>query len=82
MRTMLGLALAAGVGGCLGLAEDLDRPVGMPNPGGDWSVKAVDAKYEPVTLVARDRTRCTVAPERFKTVRIGDRVGCYWIRDG
>jgi hypothetical protein len=42
------------------------------------SRKRVDAKEEPATLVAVDRTRCTVTEPRFRDTRVGDNVTCDW----
>jgi hypothetical protein len=42
------------------------------------SRKRVDAKEEPATLVAADRTRCTVTDERFRDTKVGDTATCDW----
>jgi hypothetical protein len=42
------------------------------------SRKRVDAKEEPSTLVAADRTRCTVTDERFRDTKVGDTAMCDW----
>lgn len=42
------------------------------------SRKRVDAKEEPATLVAFDRTRCTVTEQRFRDTNVGDSVMCDW----
>ena len=42
------------------------------------SRKRVDAKEEPATLVAFDRTRCTVAEQRFRDTNVGDSAMCDW----
>jgi hypothetical protein len=42
------------------------------------SRKRVDAKEEPATLVAVDRTRCTVTDSRFRDTKVGDSVICDW----
>jgi hypothetical protein len=42
------------------------------------SRKRVDAKEEPATLVAADRTRCTVTEPRFRDIKVGDNVTCDW----
>ena len=42
------------------------------------SRKRVNGKEEPSTLVALDRTRCTVTDARFRAIKIGDDVTCTW----
>ena len=42
------------------------------------SRKRVDAKEEPATLVAADRTRCAVTDERFRDTKVGETVTCDW----
>jgi hypothetical protein len=42
--------------------------------------KEVAGKEEPATLIAVDRTRCTVTPDRFRDVRTGEFVWCVWRR--
>jgi hypothetical protein len=42
------------------------------------SRKRVDAKEDPATLVAVDRTRCTVTEPRFRDTKVGDSVTCDW----
>ena len=42
--------------------------------------KEVAGKEEPATLIAVDRTRCTVTADRFRDVRTGDVVWCVWRR--
>jgi hypothetical protein len=42
------------------------------------SRKRVDAKEEPATLVAFDKTRCTVTEQRFRDTNIGDTATCDW----
>ncbi|HEX8946071.1 MAG TPA: hypothetical protein VF785_23250 [Gemmatimonadaceae bacterium] len=42
------------------------------------SRKRVDAKEEPATLVAFDRTRCVVTDQRFRDTKVGDTVTCDW----
>ena len=42
------------------------------------SRKRVNGKEEPSTLIALDRTRCTVTDDRFKAIKIGDDVTCTW----
>ena len=42
------------------------------------SRKRVDSKEEPATLVAADRTRCTVTEERFRDTKVGDNATCDW----
>lgn len=42
------------------------------------SVKLVDAKRPPATLVAVDRSICLVTVDRYRNVRVGDAVYCNW----
>jgi hypothetical protein len=42
------------------------------------SRKRVDAKEEPATLVAPDRTRCTVTEQRYRDTKVGDNATCDW----
>jgi len=42
------------------------------------SRKRVAEKEEPATLIASDKTRCTVTPNRFKDTRVGDDAICDW----
>ena len=43
-----------------------------------WSQKVVNAKEEPATLIAADRTRCTVSAQKFKETVVGTQVWCLW----
>ena len=43
-----------------------------------WATKAVIAKREPESLLARDGTVCRVAPDRFRDTAVGDQVECNW----
>jgi hypothetical protein len=40
--------------------------------------KVVHGKEAPATLLATDRSRCTVTEQRFKEVKEGDKVTCAW----
>jgi hypothetical protein len=42
------------------------------------SRKTVDAKQDPATLVASDRSECVVTAERYRDVKVGDKVICDW----
>ena len=42
------------------------------------SRKRVDGKESPATLVAVDRSRCTVPADRFRDIQVGDDVVCAW----
>ena len=42
------------------------------------SRKKVNGKEEPATLIALDRTRCTVTDARFRDIKVGDDVICSW----
>jgi hypothetical protein len=56
--------------------------VGTQSPTGRTTAvasrKRVAEKEEPATLIASDRTRCTVTANRFKDTQIGDDVVCDW----
>jgi hypothetical protein len=42
------------------------------------TVKVVESKQPPVTLIATDRSICLVTVQRFRDVRVGDAVYCRW----
>jgi hypothetical protein len=42
------------------------------------TLKIVDAKRPPATLIAVDRSVCLVTAERYRNTRIGDAVFCQW----
>jgi hypothetical protein len=42
------------------------------------SQKVVQAKEEPATLFAADRSSCQVSAERFKQVIVGTKAWCAW----
>jgi putative hemolysin len=42
------------------------------------SVKIVDAKRPPATLIAVDRSICLVTVDRYRNVGVGDAVFCTW----
>jgi hypothetical protein len=64
----------------------------FPRPGGDrvlpqghpaaseerFAQKVVNAKEEPATLIASDRTRCVVTAQKFKETLQGSKVWCAW----
>ena len=56
--------------------------VGSQSPTGRTTAtasrKRVAEKEEPATLIANDRTRCTVTANRFKDTHIGDDAICDW----
>ena len=49
-----------------------------PSVSSGVSRKRVNGKEEPATLIALDRTRCTVTDTRFRDIKIGDDVICSW----
>ena len=57
-------------------------PVGSQSPTGRTTAmasrKRVAEKEEPATLIANDKTRCTVTADRFKDIHIGDDAICDW----
>ena len=40
--------------------------------------KVVNAKQEPATLIAADRTSCQVTTEKFRETIVGTKVWCLW----
>lgn len=56
--------------------------VGTQTPSGRTTAvasrKRVAEKEEPATLIANDKTRCTVTADRFKDTHVGDDVICDW----
>ena len=56
--------------------------VGSQSPTGRTTAtasrKKVAEKEEPATLIANDKTRCTVTADRFKDTHVGDDVICDW----
>ena len=42
------------------------------------ALKQVAGKEEPATLIAEDRSRCTVPASRFRNTEIGSRAICDW----
>ena len=44
-----------------------------------YGLKAVYGKEDPLTLIARDGTTCTVGREKFESVQIGKSAWCTWI---
>jgi hypothetical protein len=56
--------------------------VGAQSPTGRTTAtatrKRVAEKEEPATLVASDKTRCTVTADRFKDTHVGDDAICDW----
>lgn len=57
-----------------------ELPQGMAAPRGDWTSKKVNGKQEPNTLIAADRTSCTVSADKFREVSIGESVFCSWTK--
>lgn len=56
--------------------------VGAQSPTGRTTAtasrKRVAEKEEPATLIANDKTRCTVTADRFKDTHVGDDAICDW----
>lgn len=62
-------------------ATVLPTPAGQPvtaTTKPNASRKRVEAKEEPATLIAADRSECTVTAERFRSTKVGDAVVCDW----
>lgn len=75
MTRVLVVFLTAGfLSGC----SMLPGRVQTGGPGGGWGSKTISFKEEPMTLVAVDETLCNVTTEKYRKVKTGDRVWCYW----
>ena len=72
-RALLIAALAVALGACFP-GNRIQWGGGDNRPG----LKTVQAKEEPITLVAVDGTRCQVSTAKFQETKIGDRVWCGW----
>lgn len=62
-------------------ATVLPKPAGQPATATskpNATRKRVAAKEEPATLIAADRSECTVTAERFRNTKVGDAVICDW----
>jgi len=62
-------------------ATVLPKPAGQPATATskpNATRKRVEAKEEPATLIAADRSECTVTAERFRNTKVGDAVVCDW----
>lgn len=62
-------------------ATVLPTPAGQPMTATtkpNASRKRVEAKEEPATLIAADRSECTVTATRFRDTKVGDAVVCDW----
>ena len=80
-RTSRGAGVGAARGSGTPGPAALPAPAGQPatatsNP--NMSRKRVAGKQEPATLIADDRSRCTVTAERFRDTKVGDDVICDW----
>lgn len=80
-RTSRGAGVGAARGSGTPAPAALPVPAGQPatatsNP--NMSRKRVAGKEEPATLIADDRSRCTVTAERFRDTKVGDNVICDW----
>jgi len=42
------------------------------------AAKVVAGKEEPATLIAKDRSRCTVPEQRFREIQVGETALCPW----
>ena len=52
-----------------------NRPVTSEN---GLAQKVVNAKEEPATLIAADRTSCQVTSQKFRETILGTKVWCLW----
>lgn len=62
-------------------AAALPTPTGQPASAKSTpnaSIKRVSGKEEPATLIAADRSSCTVTPNRFRNTKVGDSALCDW----
>jgi hypothetical protein len=80
-RTSRGASVGAARGSGTPGAAALPAPAGQPataTSSPNMSRKRVAAREEPATLIADDRSRCTVTAERFRDTKVGDNVICDW----
>ena len=59
----------------------LPTPAGQPATAkstANMTLKRVTGKEEPATLIAVDRSECTVTADRFRKTSVGDKVLCDW----
>lgn len=70
-RALIIAALALALAACV---PGIQWGGGDNRPG----LKTVQAKEEPITLVAVDGSRCQVSTAKFQETKIGDRVWCGW----
>ena len=62
-------------------ASPLPTPAGQPataKASPNMTLKRVAGKQEPATLIADDRSECTVTSERFRKTSVGDKALCDW----
>ncbi len=76
-RLVFCAALLMTTAGCMALPF-AQHPGTSQQPAQKFGSKRVVDKVEPVYLIAEDMSECTVTEERFKSVRIGDKVLCMW----
>lgn len=58
-----------------------DRELPQSGPelaGASLAQKTVSGKEDPATLIASDRTSCTVPEKKFRETTIGSKVWCNW----
>lgn len=59
----------------------LPTPAGQPvtaKSTANMTLKRVAGKEEPATLIAADRSECTVTADRYRKTSVGDNVLCDW----
>jgi hypothetical protein len=49
--------------------------------GPEYAEKVVNMKRSPVTLIARDGSRCTVDETTFRDTRVGETAVCTWLHE-
>ena len=62
-------------------ASPLPTPAGQPATAkstANMTLKRVAGKEEPATLIAADRSECTVTSERLRKTSVGDNELCDW----
>lgn len=84
MRSPVLARVAAGAAALLLLAAGCAPLMGRGGRGGGAGLadKPVASREAPSALIAVDGTRCLVTDEKFQNTVPGDRVWCFWTRDG
>jgi predicted lipoprotein len=81
VKPTLVVALAVSLGGCRinPVPFGSDSVVGQSNVNRtEFTEKVVNIKRAPVTLVAKDGSRCQVDELTWRDTRVGDKTTCAW----